>query len=108
MKVRGIRAFAAALTLSVAAAALLAQESTKAPATAPERSVATPDSNSSGTKETGTTAETGGSRGQTKQNVGSRAMTAEDQDLAADQPETATGLDLKGRPVRFPAAKTPE
>jgi hypothetical protein len=27
---------------------------------------------------------------------------------AADQPEMATGLDLKGPPTRFPADKTPE
>ena len=109
MKSPGIGAFAAALILSVAAAPLLAQESAKPPATAPERPVATPDSGSSGTKEMGTTGETGGSRGQTKPEVGTRAITgSEAQDPAADQPEMATGLDLKGPPARFPAAKTPE
>jgi hypothetical protein len=45
--------------------------------------------------------------GQTKPGVGSRAIAGiEAQDSAADQPEMATGLNLKGPPVRFPAAKT--
>jgi hypothetical protein len=101
MRGQGFWAFAAALMI-VTAAPLLAQD-------APERPVATPDSNSSSTKEMGTTGDTGGSRGQTKPGVGSRAISgSEDRDLAADQPEMATGLDLKGPPVRFPAAKTPE
>ena len=109
MKGLGIGAFAAALLLSVAAAPLLAQESAKPPGTAPERPVATPDPDSTGTKELGSTGWTGGNRGQTKPEVGTRAITgSEAQDPAADQPEMATGLDLKGPPVRFPAAKTPE
>lgn len=100
MKVRGIRAFAAALILNVATTALLAQESAKQPETTPEHA---------GTKEMGTTGWTGGNRGQTKPGVGSRAIAgSQAQDPAADQPEMATGMDLKGPAVRFPAAKTPE
>ena len=102
MKVRGIAAFAAALILSVVTTALLAQESAKEPETTREHA------DSTGTKSMGTTGWTGGNRGQTKEKAGSRAMTGEDQDSAADQPEMATGLDLKGRPTRFPAEKTPE
>ena len=98
MKVRGIRAFAAALILNVATTALLAQESAKQPETTPEHA---------GTKEMGTTGWTGGNRGQTKPGVGSRAI-AGSEAPAADQPEMATGVDLKWPAVRFPAAKTPE
>src|SRR5262245_12949758 len=97
MKGPCIRTFAAALAMSLAAPSLLAQERAK-PSADPH----------SGTKEMGTTGETGGSRGQTKQGVGSRAITSSEALEAADQPEMATGLDLKGPPVRFPPAKTPE
>src|SRR5262245_7864609 len=40
--------------------------------------------------------------------VGSRALMGNEAADAADQPEMATGLDLKGAPVRFPASDTPE
>src|SRR5262249_22800806 len=63
-----------------------------------------------GARERGSTGWTGGSRDQTKTKpgVGSRALTGQDQERAAGQPEMATGVDLKGPPVRLPSAKTPE
>ena len=92
--IEGAGAFAAALALSAAAALLLAQESGKPPATAQERPVAT-------------TPDLGSDQG--KRGVGSRALTGNDaQDPAADQPEMATGVDLKGPPHRFAPAQTPE
>jgi hypothetical protein len=45
----------------------------------------------------------------TSPGVGSRALTGNDERPgAADQPESAPGLDLRGPPVRFPAAETPK
>ncbi len=110
--VEGAGAFAAALALSAAAALLLAQESGKPSAAAQERPVATtPDSGGADAspKDKGSTGWTGGTRDQEKRGVGSRALTGNDaQDLAADQPEMATGVDLKGPPHRFAPAQTPE
>ena len=61
------------------------------------------------TDDMGSTGWTGGSGGQTKPGVGSRALTGSDaEDAAADQPLMATGVDLNGPPTRFPASKTPE
>ena len=57
-----------------------------------------------GTDEAGT-----GDGGQTKSTgVGSRALMGNEAPDAANQPEMATGVDLKGAPVRFPAGDTPE
>ena len=106
MQVRGIRAFAAASTMVLAAASVVAQDDARPPATALEPPNATADTNSNGTKAKGKTGWTGGSGEQTKS--GSRAFSGEEGDLAKDQPEMATGRDLKGPPVRFPPAKTPE
>jgi hypothetical protein len=45
----------------------------------------------------------------TSPGVGSRALTGNDgPDAAADQPEMATGADLKGPPMRFAPTETPE
>jgi hypothetical protein len=62
-----------------------------------------PSANTTGTSpdNRGSTGWTGGSR-DTKQDG------APDSDGAAQQPLTATGLDLNGPPRRFPANKTPE
>jgi hypothetical protein len=62
-----------------------------------------------GTKERGSTGWTGGSREQnkTEPDVGSRALTSPLEQGAAT-PEMATGADLKGPPVRFAPADTPE
>jgi hypothetical protein len=47
--------------------------------------------------------------GNRKQGVGSRALTSpEYQEKAADQPQMATGVDLKGPPMRFAPVDTPE
>ncbi len=105
-------ALAAALALSAAAAALLlAQEGGKPSATAQERPAAAPNSGSADAspKDRGSTGWNGGSPNQNKQSVGSRALTGNDaQDPAADQPEMATGVDLKGPPQRFAPGQTPE
>jgi hypothetical protein len=69
----------------------------------------TPQDNS-GTAQKGTTGWTGGSneppKGQSR--AGSRALSPHAQDGAEDQPEMATGVDLKGPPMRFRASETPE
>jgi hypothetical protein len=60
-------------------------------------------------KERGTDQAGTGDGGQTRAvGVGSRALMGNEAPDASDQPETATGVDLKGMPVRFPAADTPE
>lgn len=57
----------------------------------------------------GTTGWTGGSQGQTKDSATTgQSNAARDAEAARDQPAMATGQDLKGPPVRFPANKTPE
>jgi opacity protein-like surface antigen len=108
--------FMFALAVSVAALLSLAMEHARAqPAGENPAESSVPDNkgtpqNHTGTKGRGSTGWTGGSREQTKAEpgVGSRALTGQDQERAADQPEMATGVDLKGPPVRFPPAKTPE
>jgi hypothetical protein len=40
--------------------------------------------------------------------VGSRAFTGNDRPAAAPQPEVATGVDLKGQPMRFAPVDVPE
>jgi hypothetical protein len=40
--------------------------------------------------------------------VGSRAFTGKDGPAAAPQPEVATGVDLKGQPMRFAPVDVPE
>lgn len=73
------------------------------------------DSHSDGTApqgmgSTGWTGGTGGSHIGTsnQQTTGMGAGKTPDNEAAADQPEMATGVDLKGPPTRFPANKTPE
>ena len=63
----------------------------------------------SGTETRGVTGWTGAvkEQKQTGADVGSRALTGP-QERAADQPEMATGADLKGPPMRFAPADTPE
>ena len=118
---------ACAVALSVAAGLALAEEHAWEPGAPSERAVAPADlSNKAapGTKgtagnETARPNERGvdgvatgdgdqpkGGRG--KQGVGSRALTGNAaRERAADQPLMATGVDLNGPPVRFPAADTP-
>ena len=58
---------------------------------------------------TGWTGGTGGSHiGTSNSQTTGSAPRNESSDPAADQPEMATGEDLKGPPTRFPANKTPE
>jgi hypothetical protein len=58
----------------------------------------------------GSTAWTGGSRGQTHDSATTtgQGSSAQDAEAAKDQPVEATGEDLKGPPAQFPANKTPE
>ena len=101
---------AAALMVSVTVS--FAQNN-PAPANAAEDSSHTPQHNSSsGTapENMGATAWTGGSRGQTKDSATTTKQTtpAQDAEAAKDQPEMASGEDLKGPPEKFPPYKTPE
>jgi hypothetical protein len=72
------------------------------------------DSHSGGTAphgigSTGWTGGTGGSHIGTSNSLTTGSAPREDSsDSAKDQPEMATGEDLKGPPTRFPANKTPE
>jgi hypothetical protein len=60
-------------------------------------------------KEKGVDTAITGTGGRSKSSgVGSRALTGNEAPNASDQPEMAIGVDLKGRPLRFPAADTPE
>jgi hypothetical protein len=56
----------------------------------------------------GTTGWTGGSREPTKSETTGTGQPQSEQAPAADQPDMASGADLKGPPIRFPADKTPE
>jgi hypothetical protein len=121
---------ACAVALSVAAGLALAEEHKSwEPRASPGRAIASADlSNKAapGTKgtagketaqpseERGTDGIATGDGGQpkgerSKQGVGSRGLTGNPaRARAADQPLMATGVDLNGPPVRFPAADTPE
>ncbi|MFA6265554.1 MAG: hypothetical protein WC670_07560 [Pseudolabrys sp.] len=71
------------------------------------------DSHSDGTKpenmgSTGWTGGTGGSHIGTSNSLTDGSGTNANSEAAKDQPLTATGEDLKGPAVRFPAGKTPE
>src|SRR5262245_45254541 len=60
-------------------------------------------------EERGTTGWKGGAREQDKDaTIGAGAQKKSDEELAADQPLMATGVDLNGPPRRFPPNKTPE
>lgn len=51
---------------------------------------------------------TGDGQAKSSTGVGSRALFGNDAPDASGQPEMATGVDLRGPPVRFPADDTPE
>lgn len=95
-----------ALIVSLAATAAIAQQQQPR-----ETTPAQTDSHSEGTApgNMGTSGWTGGTGGS---HIGtSNAHTtgaATPASPEADQPEMATGVDLKGPPTRFPANKTPE
>jgi hypothetical protein len=130
---QGMMPLAFAMLLSVAAGLSLAAEHTRAATASPQGPMATanalngqgqgsnsikarPEGSSRPTPQKGgalakqrSTDEAGTGDGQTKSGgVGSRALIGNDAPDAADQPEMATGVDLKGPPVRFPAGDTPE
>jgi hypothetical protein len=100
------------LGLSLVAAAMLALAMTP--------SLAQNDQNQAGGTHATPPGNAGGSdtspdnKGATGWNGGARAPTspkaddAADAALAADQPLMATGLDLRGPPMRYPPSKTPE
>jgi hypothetical protein len=103
-----------AVAMMVLAATSFAQNSTP-PANAVENPSNTTQHNSgSGTapENMGSTAWTGGSRGQTHDSATtgqtSAAEAAKDAEAAKGQPVEASGEDLKGPPQQFPPNKTPE
>ena len=120
MRHPGILPFCFAVALSVAAGLSLAEEhrgaQTGPPAAAPEPPSASAEPLGKGMSRNkgaspGEPEANGSNQAETKpkQGVGSRALTGrEAAERAADQPEMATGVDLNGPPVRFPAADTPE
>jgi hypothetical protein len=119
---------ACAAALSVAAGLALAEEHAWEPGALAQRASASadlsnkpaPGTKGTAGKKTAQTRERGvdgvgtGDGGQSeggrvRQGIGSRALTGDAaRDRAADQPLTATGVDLNGPPVRFPAGDTPE
>ena len=106
MKISGILPLATAAILAGTAPAL-AQNGANPPATL-EQPTQAPHSSSTGTSPDGmgSTGWTGGSRGSTE-TTGQNSEKS-DSESAQQQPEMATGSDLKGPPAQFPAAKTPE
>jgi hypothetical protein len=101
-----------AATLMVSATVSFAQDNTP-PANSVENPATTPQhSSGSGTapENMGATGWNGGSRGQTKDSATTTGQTtpAQDAEAAKDQPEMASGEDLKGPPEKFPPNKTPE
>jgi len=56
----------------------------------------------------GATGWTGGAREPEKVETTGAGSRKSDEELAADQPAHASGVDLQGPPVRFPPSKTPE
>jgi len=112
MKKTGLMPLVAA-ALMVSATCSLAQNNTP-PANAVENPAHTPNhSTGTGTapENPGATGWTGGSRGQTRDSAtttGQSSGAKDDGEAAKDQPAMATGKDLKGPPMQFPANKTPE
>jgi hypothetical protein len=98
-----------AVSLMVSATVSLAQNNGN---TAEDSSHTPQHSSGSGTapENMGATGWSGGSRGQTKDSATATGQTtpAQDAEAAKDQPEMASGEDLKGPPQKFPAGKTPE
>ena len=111
MRVLGLTPLIAA-AMMVSATTSFAQNNTP-PANAVENPSNTTQHNSgSGTapENMGSTAWTGGSRGQTHDSATTTGQgnDARDAEAAKDQPVMATGEDLKGPPKQFPPNKTPE
>ena len=111
MRALGLTPLIAAVMM-VSATTSFAQNNTP-PANAVENPSNTTQHNSgSGTapENMGSTAWTGGSRGQTHDSATTtgQSNSARDTEAAKDQPVMATGEDLKGPPTQFPANKTPE
>jgi hypothetical protein len=101
-----------ALAMMVLATTSFAQNNTP-PANSVENPATTPQHNSgSGTapENMGATGWTGGSRGQTHDSATTtgQGSSAQDAEVAKDQPVEASGQDLKGPPQQFPPNKTPE
>ena len=97
----------AALAMMAAATMSFAQGTATPPDDAPGRPTAAPKS--TGTpdhpqKEYGAHGWTGGNRGSGSVTTGQSSSS----DPAAQQPEMATGVDLKGPPKQFKPAETPE
>jgi hypothetical protein len=111
MRALGLTPLIAAVMM-VSATVSFAQNNTP-PANAVENpSNTTQHSSGSGTapENMGSTAWTGGSRGQTHDSATTTGQGGSERDTEAakDQPAMATGEDLKGPPAQFPANKTPE
>jgi hypothetical protein len=98
--------FALTITLLIAATPPHAfSQEVANPATGPQSPAAPTNS----PEDRGTTGWKGGAREPDKDaTVGSGAGKKSDEELAADQPLMATGVDLNGPPTRFPPNKTPE
>lgn len=99
-------AAAAALLISLTSSIALAQDHSTTPP-GPENSSRSDGTAPHGMGSSGWSGGTGGSH------IGKSETTGQDtrdasSNPAADQPEVATGADLKGPPTRFPANKTPE
>jgi hypothetical protein len=103
------------LAATVAASGMTASfaQSSTPPAATMEQPATTPQhSSGSGTNPEGmgSTGWTGGSRGQTHDSATTTGQntSARDAEAAKDQPSMATGKDLQGPAMQFPANKTPE
>lgn len=98
----------AATALVCAAMPSHAQNTTTPPPGTLEKPVAVPQTDGSGTEPEGkgSTGWTGGAR-QPSETTGQSDRNP-DPEAAENQPYMATGKDLKGPPMRFPANKTPE
>ena len=101
-----MKTLALVIALTFAAPAISLGQDATPPPEAREKSTSPP--NPPGVEhpqhETGTTGWTGGNRGAGTTTTGQGTAS----DPAADQPEMATGADLKGPPKRFPPSETPE
>ena len=101
-------AAAAVLLIALASPIALAQDHSTTPAS-PENSSHSDGTAPHGMGSTGLTGGAGGSHiGTSNSATTGSAPRQEPSGLAADQPEMATGQDLNGPPIRFPANKTPE
>ena len=95
-----------ALTLSVAilsAPSLVLAQSRANPGASTQNSDRVKDP-----EDRGASGWTGGSREPNKDETTGASPRKSDEELAADQPAHASGVDLQGPPVRFPPNKTPE